>query len=467
MSANAVSVLPGDELGAALSPSVRGVAQGQCHRIPVHARFEGHSVPATLAVRDEAHCVLEVPAGLYSANPEPFTVALCFQQCLHRPQVPVNMQGRWSGNDRPCLELVSCGSRPAYLNERDRADASLRAAARSPILFNRRLTVQLHYLSPLNGAFEVLDRDVVIVPGMDLELQFNCPWSGLAMVRVQVLGRFEDQGRFLCHFRVLDNPSSTAVALMLLCQRRHFSFDSLPVALRKSPAIDRLIHVAIIEGTGAMDDLLTCRLAANRHYGRLEDVQDPRVLWDEWDPYAIQVCARLGNKCVGAGRVVVNSGYRERCEIEMSTPLPQWLWAGGFVEMSRVAILPEYAGHHVMLALLRELGRITLHLQSRYIVLDAIDILVPIYTRLGAQCLPISKKHPYSGETVRVMYFDVGRLLSRLDWHLPQWLFVFGPTIGHSVHRQHISQLAAQFRVSATGIRVKRGIARALKKLMG
>lgn len=467
MSANTASLLPGDELGATLSPLIQGVAQGQCHRIPVQVRFEGHSVQAMLAVQGEAHCVLELPAGVYSFSPEPVTVALYFQQCLHRPVVPVKMQGRWSSNGRPCLELVNSGSRPAHLDECERVEALLRASARSPVLFNRRLTVQLHYLSPLKGVFAVLDQDIVIVPGMDLELQFNCPWSGQAIVRVQVLGRFEELGSFLCHFRVLDKPSSTAVALMLLCQRRHFTFDSLPASLRKCPAVDRLINVAIIEGAHALDEVLACRLAANRHYGRLEDVQDPRALWDEWDAYAIQVCARLGNKCVGAGRVVVNSSHRDRCEIEMSTPLPGWLWAAGFVEMSRVAILPEYAGHRVMLALLRELGRITLHLQSRYIVLDAIEILVPIYTRLGAQCLPITKKHPYSGETVRVMYFDVGHLLSSLNWHLPHWLYVFGPAIEHSVHRQQITQLAAQFRVSSMRMRVKREIARALKKLMG
>lgn len=466
MSANAASLLPGDELGATLWPLIQGVAQGQCHRIPVHARFEGHSVPAMLAVQGEAHCVLELPAGAYSFSPEPVTVALYFQQCLHRPVVPVKMQGRWTSNNRPCLELVSSGSRPAHLDERERAEGALMASARSPVLFNRRLTVQLQYLTPLKGVFEVLDRDVVIVPGMDLELQFNCPWSGLAIVRVQVLGRFEEQGHFLCHFRVLDKPSSSAVALMLLCQHRHFTFDSLPASLRKCSAVDRLINVAIVEGANALGEVLACRLAANRHYGRLEDVQDPQALWDEWDPYAIQVCARLGNKCVGAGRVVVNSSHRERCEIEMSTPLPDWLWAAGFVEMSRVAVLPEYAGHRVMLALLRELGRITLHLQSRYIVLDAIEILVPVYTRLGAQCLPITKKHPYSGETVRVMYFDVGHLLSSLNWHLPQWLYVFGPTIEHSVHRQQITSLAAQFRVSSMRMRVKWGIARALKKFM-
>ncbi|SEB46220.1 GNAT family N-acetyltransferase [Pseudomonas marginalis] len=467
MSANAASVLPGDEPGAALSPLIKGGAQGQCHRIPVQAQFDGYSVPALLTVQGEAHCLLELPAGTYRAGAAPVSVALYFQQNLHHPVVPVKMRGRWAPSQQPCLELVNSGPRPAHLNERERCEEPLKALARSPVLFNRRLSLDLHYLSPLKGVFEVMDRDVVIVSGMDLELQFNCPWSGLAIARVQVLGRFEEHGRWLCHFRVLDTPSSRAVALMLLCRQRHFTFDSLPAALRKGAAVDRLINVAIIQNADALEEVLACRLAANRHYGRLEDVQDPHTLWDEWDPYAIQVCARLGNKCVGSGRVVVNSSHRERCEIEVSTPLPVWLWDAGFVEMSRVAVLPEYAGHRVMLALLRELGRVALHLRSRYIVLDAIEILVPVYTRLGAQCLPITKKHPYSGESVRVMYFDVGQLLSRLNWHLPQWLYVFGPTIEHSVHRRQIGALAAQFRVSSMGIRVKWGIARALKKLRG
>lgn len=187
-----------------------------------------------------------------------------------------------------------------------------------------------------------------------------------------------------------------------------------------------------------MLQVLECRLAANRHYGRLGHVESAWSLWDEYDPCSIHVAAWLGRKCVGSGRVVINEGRRERCEIEGAIPLPKWLWDTGFVEISRVAIWPGYSGHRVMMALLRELGRITLHLRSRYIALDAIEVLVPIYRRLGARCRPIHKRHPYSGEQVRIMYFDVGRLLAGLDRGLLHWLYVFGPAIEHSIPLQNL-----------------------------
>lgn len=467
MSANAVPLSSGAQPGATLSPLIQGVAQGQCHRIAVRAQFDGYHVAGLLTLQGASRCVLELAPGAYASHSQPLRVALYFQQRLRGPAVAVWLQGHWLNQAEPCLALECMGARPGFIQEHDRTDPGLTALAQSPVLFNRQGRVQLHYLNPLKGVFQVLDPALVMVPGIDVQLHFNCPWSGPAQVAVQVLGQFEEQGRTLCHFRVLNKASSNAIALMLLCQRQHFSFDSLPVSLRKSAAVDRLIKVAIVEHPRGLEDVLACRWAANRHYGRLGDVADSSSLWDEWDPHAIQVSARLGDKCVGAGRVVVNGGQRQRCEIQAATPLPEWLWAEGFVEMSRVAILPEYAGQRVMLALLRELGRITLHLQSRYIVLDAIEILVPIYTRLGARCLPISKKHPYSGESVRVMVFDIGRLLSALNVHLPQWLYVFGPTIEHSVQPQQVGALAEHFRVSATGVRIKRGLASGLKKIIG
>ncbi|MGY4495421.1 hypothetical protein [Pseudomonas sp. TE3610] len=468
MSAQTASLPSGAELDAAVTPALQGVALGQCHRFAVRGHLEGRAVSGVLTLQGTARCLLQLAPGVaLGQQGQRVNVALCFEGGLHRPAVPVRLQGHWLDPAAGSLALEWLGQRPMCLAERDRFGSSITATARSPLLFNRQLQVQVHYLNPFNGVLQVTGWPMMVLPGMDLELRLSERWSAPAPVKVQVMGCYEDQGRYLCHFRVLDARSSTAVALALLCLRPDFSFEDLPPRIRKSAAVDRLINVAIVEGHAALEQVLACRLAANRHYGRLGDVLDPRSLWDEWDPFSIQVSARLGEKCVGAGRVVINGGVRERCEIQAATPLPEWLWNAGFVEMSRVAILPAYAGHRVMLALLRELGRITLHARSRYIVLDAIEILVPIYTRLGAQCLPISKKHPYSGETVRVMYFDIGQLLSALNRQLPQWLYVFGPTVAHSVPAQQVPELATHFQVSAWGMRTKRGLANGLKKIMG
>ncbi|WP_248798063.1 hypothetical protein [Pseudomonas sp. MWU13-2105] len=451
-----------------LSPLIRGVVFGQSHRIPVRVHLDGMSVPATLLALDERRAMLELLPGTYVQGTGEVSIGLTYGQCLHRPAVPVWRTASWVSTATTSLTVNLLGERPDCLSRQvEHADRVLSASATSPVFFNRRLTVQVGQLSPLAGELRVLGDDPGVMPGMDLELHFNCRWSGACRVRVQVLELYEWQGRRTCYFRVLDLASSQAVALMLLCHREAFTFDSLPAALRKSRAVDRLISVSIVETPRRLEEVLACRLAANRHYGRLGKVEDAQSLWDDFDPFSIQVSARLGRKCVGAGRVVINEGHRQRCEIEVSTPLPSWLWEGGFVEMSRVAIKPEYSGHRVMLALLRELGRITLFLRCRYIVLDAIELLVPIYTRLGARCLPISKQHPYSGERVRIMYFDVGQLLSSVDRGLPHWLYVFGPTIEHSISSQSVRDVAATLRVSATRLHVKRSLASALKKILG
>lgn len=467
MSASPALLQTPGAFASSLSPQVRTAACGQSHRIAVRVQINEFNLPATLVALDDRHRRLELAPGSAAQLTPARSVALSFLQSLHRPAVPVWLPSAAAPTGTHALIIDVLGSRPAFLSQHDGHTEALPASARSPVFFNRRFEVQVGQLSPLSGELWITRDDPGLLPGIDLDLQFNCRWSGPCTVRVQLLDVYLYQGRRTAHFRVLDAASSKAVTLMLLCQRERFTFDHMPASLRKSSAVDRLIAVSIVEAPSHLQDVLECRLAANRHYGRLGEVEDARNLWDEFDPFAIQVAARLGRKCVGAGRVVINEGHRERCEIEMSTPLPSWLWAGGFVEMSRVAIKPEYSGHRVMLALLRELGRISLSLRSRYIVLDAIEALVPIYTRLGARCLPICKQHPYSGEQVRIMYFDVGQLLASLDRGLAHWLYVFGPTVEHSIQRQNVRDIAAAFDVSATRLHLKRSLARALKKILG
>ncbi|MEE1886605.1 GNAT family N-acetyltransferase [Pseudomonas carassii] len=449
-----------------LSSLIQDLVPGQAHRIPVQVWYAGARMPALLEMLDQHHCLVDLQQNTFPEDHHLLTIS--YRQTLHHPALPVSLQvvGVARGRTRLTASLLS--PRPDYLP----ADAHwqaplLSASASSPVLFRRCFGVELGHLDPYCGEFRALPHDPGLLPGIDLELTLECRWSGTCRVRVQVTGVHLSDDQRSYSFRVLDPASSQALALLLLCQRERFSFDCLPAALRKSTAIDRLLAVNIVNANDLMHEVLACRLAANRHYGRLGDVESAWSLWDEFDPYSIHVAASLGSKCVGSGRVVVNDGHRGRCEIEVATPLPQWLWDAGFVEMSRVAIHPEYAGHRVMLALLRELGRITLHLRSRYIVLDAIEVLVPIYVKLGARCLPIHKQHPYSGERVRIMYFDVGQLLASLDRGLLHWLYVFGPTIEHSITPYNLPQVARTFQVRALHLRLKRGIASVFGKFLG
>lgn len=442
------------------------LAPGQAHRIPVQVSWAGVRMPGMLEMLDQEHGRVDLQQGTFLKDCH--EVAISYLQTLHRPALPVSLQIVDVDPSRTRLTVRLLSPRPDYLPASTPWQApTLNASASSPALFRRRFGIELGHLNPYCGEFRAIPHDPGLLPGIDLELTLECSWSGACRVRVQVTGIHQQDDQLSCSFRVLDQASSQALALLLLCQREHFSFDCLPAALRKSKAIERLLAVNIVKANDPMLQVLECRLAANRHYGRLGDVESAWSLWDEFDPYAIHVAASLGSKCVGSGRVVVNDGHRERCEIEVATPLPQWLWDAGFVEMSRVAIRPEYSGHRVMLALLRELGRITLHLRSRYIVLDAIEVLVPIYMKLGARCLPIHKKHPYSGERVQIMYFDVGQLLVSLDRGLLHWLYVFGPTIEHSITPHNLPQVARIFQVPALHLRLKRRGARVFRKLFG
>lgn len=447
---------------AALS---RDLAPGQAHRVPAQVWCGGIQLPGVIEMIDRDRCHVDLLQGVF---PEDYpSVSISYRQSLHHPALPISLKVLSFGPNRTRLTASLLSLHPGYLQQKEPwPDPVLIASASSPVLFRRHFEVELGHLTPYCGELRAMPHDPGLLPGIDLEIILVCRWSGTCRVRVQVTGVHQLNEQRSCSFRVLDEASSSAIALLLLCQRERFSFDCLPAGLRKSPAIDQLLTVNIVKANGTMLQVLECRLAANRHYGRLGDVENAWTLWDEFDPFSIHVGASIGGKCIGSGRVVVNEGHRDRCEIEVATPLPQWLWDAGFVEMSRVAIRPEYAGHRVMLALLRELGRITLHLRSRYIVLDAIEVLVPVYQKLGARCLPIHKKHPYSGERVRIMYFDVGQLLASIDRGLLHWIYVFGPTIEHSISPQNIHHEARAFRISTLRLRLKRGIASVFGKIL-
>lgn len=230
-------------------------------------------------------------------------------------------------------------------------------------------------------------------------------------------------------FRVVDRASHEGLALLLAVWAPHFSLHDLGRLGLRGPRSARLVEATVASKAEAMDQALFVRLLGNQAFGRLAGVHEPSALFDPLDPFSVNVVCRLGDKAIGTGRLVLNDGERSRSEIEAEVGLPEWLWQEKFAEVSRFAVHPDYRGAGVMIQLLREVARIALSLGCRYLVLDCIDKLVPIYRRVGAKSLPLSKKHPYSSERVTIMYVDLLKSLTQIDHNLPFWLIAFGPVV--------------------------------------
>jgi hypothetical protein len=90
---------------------------------------------------------------------------------------------------------------------------------------------------------------------------------------------------------------------------------------------------------------------------------------------------------------------------------------------------PDYRGHGVFCALARTIGAVTLDAGVRYIVMDSIERLLPLYRRLGAEPLGITKKHQWSDELEHVLAIDLSKGVGRFDRNALYWQVAFGAVV--------------------------------------
>ncbi|MBT2401568.1 GNAT family N-acetyltransferase [Streptomyces sp. ISL-100] len=306
------------------------------------------------------------------------------------------------------------------------------ASVRSGTLFRRPRRVSVTRLSPYHGEFVADDSGRCLSPGMVVVIDLWLPWSGELRLHAQVTACQDAFGGGRFAFRIVNEGSVKRAAVVLAGTVEGFGFAALKAVGVPPGQVTKYLTVRTVSDPTAFQQALRVRLAGNRDFGRLAGVRDGSVVADHLDAHSVTFVCCLGDKPLGTGRLVVNGGDRALSEIETQTQgLPEKVWAGGFVEVSRLAIHPDYRGAGVIVALFREVARLAFNLDCRYLILDAIGKLVPIYERIGAKRLPIVKTHPYSKETVRVLAIDIGKQLSRIDRRLISWQYVFGPVLKH------------------------------------
>jgi GNAT superfamily N-acetyltransferase len=306
------------------------------------------------------------------------------------------------------------------------------AALESSALFQRTLRATLIRLAAYRGEFTADDPGRCLVPGMVVTLTTWLPWTGALRLRAQICARRNEPGGVRYVFRMIDRESVETAAVLLVGTVDGFGFSALTSLGVKPSRMTRYLSIQTVSDEATFRRALEVRLAGNRTFGRLGAVDDVTELADRLDPHSVTILCLLGEKAVGTGRVVVNAGDHGLSEIEADTAgLPADVWHRGFVEVSRLAIHPDFRGSGVNIALFREIARLSFHLGCRYLVLDAIDKLVPAYQRIGATRLYLTKTHPYSKETVHVMAIDISEQLGRFGRRWLSWQYVFGPALKH------------------------------------
>ncbi len=288
----------------------------------------------------------------------------------------------------------------------------------------RTAAATLHALSPWSGELTV--PGAALPAGAVVDLGLPASWLG----RLRLTGRVARVRGDDVVVAFTDRRSMRRSSAVLVGEVDSFRFHDLEAAGVRSRALDRFLTVATMTGDDPLTEALDLRLLANQHFGRLLDLESGETLADRFDEVSVNMVCRLGRKAVGTGRVVFNDGDRRLSELEEeSGGLPEHLWRDGFVEASRVAVHPDYRGHGVFCALARVIGEVTLGAGVRYIVMDSIDRLLPLYRRLGAEPLGIKKKHQWSDEMEHVLAIDLCRGVGRFDRNALYWQVAFGTVV--------------------------------------
>jgi hypothetical protein len=130
------------------------------------------------------------------------------------------------------------------------------------------------------------------------------------------------------------------------------------------------------------DGILRLRLEAAQRDGRWVGETDLAKMRDPWDKHARQLYCEVNSRVVAAARIVFNNGLHERSEhVSYGAELPAWLWEAGFVEGSRLCTHPDFRGAELFFHVIRHVSRIVTQSGYRYLVLNCVDGLVPIYKR--------------------------------------------------------------------------------------
>ena len=230
--------------------------------------------------------------------------------------------------------------------------------------------------------------------------------------------------------RMADPASVDRAAVLATCTAPGFGIHALWTYGLKPRGLMRHLRVVPVAGLADMATVYRLRRDANQFYGRRPDAHDPEAWADPLDACSILFLGLLGDKPIATARLVVNGGDRSRSELQALVPVPEEFWEGGFVEVSRLVVHPDFRGNRIRLDMFREVERLALGLGVRYLLFDAIPKLAPLYEAVGGRRLPLTKKHQDSDEIEQVMYVDMRAILARVNRFSAVWLAGFGGTLG-------------------------------------
>jgi hypothetical protein len=314
----------------------------------------------------------------------------------------------------------------------------LTAYAPDPLFFREWLHFKVHAIGPTTLRAITTSRARSLVPGLPLSVTVCIPAAGTFTLRARV----ESAGAGLRPGELevllaLDAPSrrfAEAAAELLAGARDDVTLATLRDQGFAVRGIDRAITCGYVETEDDMRQVLELRLAAYHSKNKFAFAKTAADMRDEYDAHARQIVCRVGGRIVGAVRVLFVDGKRERSEeVALGAPLPDWLFAEPFGEVSRLCSHPEYRGSDVLVTLMRHLGRVGIQSGLTRLVASC-DDQCALYLKLGFQKIGVTYD-AYGRKGIDVIAAPVQNLVNGTAVQPFVWGTIHGPIIDFVVRR--------------------------------
>jgi hypothetical protein len=260
--------------------------------------------------------------------------------------------------------------------------------AKEPLTFGGHFASRVLAYTHDGFVFESNSNDPFAIPGVILKGTILIPFAGEFKINVEIAGVTSTDNTKA--YGKLINPSKDLLMAFSsnLLASGLYSIKELKNEKFIVGSIRKIVKYTYRKDESDFEKILDLRLAGAQSEGRWKDTTDSTVMKDKYDDYARHIMAYCGSELVSAGRIVFNNGNKLRCEHDgYGVELPNYLWKSGFLEISRLVVDKGFRGADIFLGMLAEFAIIAGQNNVRYLILNCVDELVPVYEKFGAQRL--------------------------------------------------------------------------------
>ncbi|MFW7379629.1 MAG: hypothetical protein ACOH5I_12520 [Oligoflexus sp.] len=368
--------------------------------------------------------------GLIVANPMETLPTLATAVSLQLPKAESTIPGVVTHISTTQFDGESCFKvgvrftevpRKAVLREKNRFNLQsshgpiIQLSFSHPSFFGRFIFARLINLSRDGLAFAIdLSEEDWITPTMIIDGTVALPSGESFQIRFEVKhSRMDHSARiFGCRLLGVSSRFSQEMAVYLLRHEQGPSVSQLVAEGFHIGSIGKALRFSYAD-VKEYQDVLRLRCLAAHSEGRLLDYQELILFADDQDQFARHLICRIGGKIVATARIMFPQGVQSRSTaLRYGMKLPSFFWDEGFVELSHIAIDPDFQTTDICINILRHAARIALQNDDRYIFVSCQDEQTAVLRELGAY--PIGLRYyqtSWEGTALNLMVIDAERSL--------------------------------------------------------